>query len=70
MLQPIKDNLSTGYYRVVMVIGLLIWILLPIIIFQFNDSDGGLIALIVTPICYYILVRLIIWIIQGFRQNN
>jgi hypothetical protein len=67
LLQPIKDNLSTGYYRVTMVIGLLLWILLPI---PFYDSPELVIALILTPICYYILLRLIIWIIQGFRQHN
>lgn len=71
-LKPIKDNLTKGYYRLVLVLGLALTLLAPPFLndMLYTGKAETLIAFLLTPIIYYILVRLVIWIKIGFEDSN
>lgn len=71
-LKPIKDNLTKGYYRLVLVLGLALTLLAPPLLndILYTGKAETLMAFLLTPIIYYILVRLVIWIKIGFEDSN
>lgn len=72
ILKPIKDNLTKGYYRLVLVMWLILTVSAPLLLkdILYTGSAETLMAFLLTPIIYYVLIRLVIWIKIGFEDSN